>query len=202
MNKLILPILMLIPFLYADPWYTKIPIKTADYFNIGPFHSVASGNERIMGSFYLKGDPSSLRMYVIMGSREAKKIQTSKMYLYHEVVLDMKSADFWKGFFYRHSESHNVPFVYSIIGLVFSEFSYAMLLMDAISALEHKNAITHSALAELMAPGGVFAQYLTILYDQEQHPYLHSNLFYQVKVQNKLRYYLIYSSIFALKISD
>lgn len=51
-----------------------------------------------------------------------------------------------------------------------------------------------------MAEGGQFIHYYKIMRDRENHPFLHSNLTYEVKIGDEWRHVFVYSSLHAVKV--
>ncbi len=85
---------------------------------------------------------------------------------------------------------HAVPGNERIIGLKSSVASAMALLMDSALASRDVKTIEANILAELMTKGGKLIDYLTICHDQDNHPFVHSDVFYHVTVQGQSRFYL------------
>jgi hypothetical protein len=191
-------------------WYESVPIERNDPFRLTMYHAVSSGSERLMGTFHLAGKPHRGEMYIILSNDELANIEAagSHKYIHHEKVLNKKEATFWKIFFAKRSGVTRVPLLVSVAGIAVGfinipvgvAISVTGTLMDTLLATTDVTTVKAAALAELMANGGKFTEYTTIRRDNAGHPYLHSDVFYHVTVQGQLRAYLIYSSVYAVKV--
>lgn len=200
---LVLVLLAVVPTAAPAAWYEEVAIQDSDPFGIGPFHSVATGGTRIMGTYPMGiANPARGRLYVKLPRSRAQEIEAAGnlSHVWFSKTLDDDSAQFWSGFFRERSEVTRVPLLFSLVGVVNVPMGVGAVLLDTVLSSADTNTVTAGALAELMAPGGEFVHYVSIRRDADDHPYLYGDLFYQVRVQDSPRYYLIYSSRHALKV--
>jgi len=191
-------------------WYDSIPVEQNDPFDLTIYHAITSGNDRLMGTFRFGGKPHRGKMYVILSKTELANIEAagSNGYVHHEKVLTKKEAVVWKRFFVKRGGVMRVPLLVSMAGTAVGFVSVPVgvaigvtgTLMDTLLATTDVKTVKAAVLAELMINGGKFVEYTTIHRDNAGHPYIHSDVFYQVTIQRQLRSYLIYSSVYAVKV--
>ncbi len=197
---------------FGTEWYEKFSFKINDQFDLTMFHAVP-GNERIMGTFRTGHRVVTAgQIYVIFSQAELQRIETAgnRKYIHYENILDSKKATFWKNTFAKRGVIVRIPSVVSIAGVIANRyfptvgkaFTATTLFIDVLLASRDGVKKDARELSGIMSKGGKFTNYLTIQRNQNNHPFVHSDVFYQAKIaeEPKPRFYLIYSSVHAVKV--
>ncbi len=199
---------------HGGEWYESFQFRVKDPFGIGPYHSAPDvGGIRLIHGWKKAGwrNVSQGEVYLILSKEELaefekpdKKKHPGGVYTYERVPLTGETARFWREHFAKQAKSDRVPILLSLAGLASGVYGKAFTVSSTFSdyLLGQGDTRTESAarLSEVMAKGGEFVEYVTIVRDKSRHPVLHSNLFYQVKVGEESRNYLVYSTVYAVKV--
>lgn len=181
-------------------WYKEFKTKRSDPFSLSLLHSVAGpGFARAYGTWELEGSANLGKLYIVLDKVKFDEIlqKGPLSYIHYRLKLDGSDREFWQKYFEEKGQVIRVPVLVSLAGTANLKIGIGITLLDALSGSSDSNTVSAAIVADLMKSGGEFVQYASIVLEGEES-YIHSDVFFQTKVNNELRRYLIASSVHAV----